>query len=46
MVADVQVFIGVNSHIMHIFLNEGLAREEEVQSIGDKNPEHQMNKIL
>ena len=41
MVAGVQVLIGVNSHIMHIFLKEDLVRTGEAGTIED---ERQINK--
>jgi hypothetical protein len=37
----VQVLRGVNSHITDIFLNVGLARRGEAETIEDENQEHQ-----
>jgi hypothetical protein len=39
--ADVQVSKGVNTHITDIFLNVGLARKGEAETIEDENQEHQ-----
>ena len=40
---DVQALKGVNSHILNIFLNEGLERNGEADSIEGQNQEHQNN---
>jgi len=45
MEVGVQVLRGVNSHITDIFLNVGLARKGEAETIEDENQEHQNNKI-
>ena len=40
MLVDVQVLKGDNTHITSIFLNAGLARKEEAETIEDGNQEH------
>jgi hypothetical protein len=37
MAVGVQVLIGVNSHIMPIFLNAGLVKRGEAETIEDEN---------
>jgi hypothetical protein len=43
--ADAWGVIGVNSHIPYMFLNAGLARKGEVDSI-EENQEHQNKKKM